>query len=658
MAQKKDDKNEKIEQSGGSSGLAEEQKLFEALSANFSTSRDSFSTWRTTLDEKERQLYGKPKGPTKDGKANVNDPRLFSQTFERSIRVMSQLATGKFKGISSDDIGKNLLMNLIMDRYVLPNANSQFDFLTKLRMIDWYSLGYGSMIALADWVVKKNYVGPDLFMIPIRNVYPQSGVSFADMEWCQIVTEVGKDFIRSRKGMEGWKNIGLFLQKTNGLEGTSPSDKPEEEKSLSDKTYNAEANNTKKFPRFRLITEYRRDRWITFSQEHQLILRDIPNPHENDRLPLPVKYDIPLLDFVFGLSEVEISSSLAELVNSLYNLAIDDAKMQLYPPLIIDPGSVVMSTIRHGAAQKWLLNEKNSKEPVAFQSMSRGAQSALEMRQMAVGSLQSLGGTSDTSVKQGSEATMGKTPQALKMQDARQSARDEVDRFYMESFISDVYGLFANLIVKKMPKKIILRLFKTEIEKIAKTYPDILELVNKKEYASAKSRAKVDISISEGFFDGYQFDYEITPGSTYKIDQQTQAQNLQFILEMAQNSGIQEALAQTGKKLDIAETISRLLINSGIQDPDKILLDEVENPQSEDLSQPSPQETPDQIDPNQLAALAAQQNMEVAQPAMPPQAQVLPQQTQADTQIPQMEQRDPQIAQMEATINQMFGGAQ
>lgn len=624
---------------------SDEEQLLQTLSENYSASKDGFATWKETLDEKERFLYGKPRHPkNSDGKANVNDPRLFSQTFERSIRVMSQLANGKFKGVSSDDIGKNLLMNLIVDRYVIPNANSQFDFLTKLRMIDWYSLGYGSMAAITDWTISDNYIGPDIFMVPIRNIYPQAGVTWFDMDWCQVVTEVSKDFISSRKGMEGWKNIDAFLSKVKESTGNSPSDKDSDEMSLNEKIYDADAVNTKKFPRFRLITEYRRDRWITYSPEYKLILRNIKNPHENNRLPISIKFCIPMVDFCFGLSEVEISSSLADVVNSLYNLAIDDAKMQLYPPIIIDPNSVIISTIRYGAAQKWLLNDKNGREPSAFQSMSRGAQSALEMRQMAVGSLQSLAGATDTTVKAGEEYSMGKTPQALKMQEARQSARDEIDRFYMESFITDIYGRFANLIVKKMSKEIIIRLFKSEIEKIGQIYPDIYELVDKAKISQVKSNMKVDVKIPSTFFDGYQFDYQITPGSTFKIDQQTQAQNLQFILEMSQNPKIQEALQQNGKRLDVPETISRLLTNSGIQDPDKLLVDDIQNPQ-EDQSAPQilPAEqtgTQEQITPDQLAMLAAQQQSE---------AQMVP------IEQSQENNRDPQIAEMETVINQKFG---
>lgn len=617
-----------------------ESALLETLNSNYSASEAAFSTWKQTLDEKERFLYGKPRqvGQDESGhKANVNDPRLFTQVFERSIRVMSQLANGKFKGVSSDDIGKNLLMNLIVDRYVIPNANSQFNFLTKLRMINWYSLGYGSMAAIVDWTVNSNYAGPDIFMVPIRNLYPQAGVSFADMDWCQIKSEVSKKFIESRRGMEGWKNIDEFLAKTKSSIGKSSADKSADEMSLNDKIYSTSASNTKKFPRFELCTEYRRDRWITYSKEYQLILRDIPNPHGNNKLPIVVKYCIPMIDFVFGISEVEISSSLAEVVNSLYNLAIDDAKMQLYPPLIIDPGSVVLSSIRMGAAQKWLLNDKNSKEPSAFQTIGRGATSALEMRQMAVGSLQSLAGTSDTSVKTGEEYSMGKTPQALRMQEARQSARDEIDRFYMEAFITDVYGRFANLIVKKMTKKIILRLFKSEINKIAQTYPDVMQLVNKSKYEILKDNEKLDVKIPSDFFNGYQFDYEITPGSTYKIDQQTQAQNLQFVLEMAQNPSIQEALSKAGKRLDTPEIISRLLTNSGIADTDKILVDELAAPTD------NPEKIQQQPQQNPFSQVGLEQQ-QVPSQQIPTTYQ----------QYPSQMGRNPQIADLEAQINQRF----
>ena len=575
----------------------QEEQLLEKLKQDYSVSKQAFSEWKQTLEEKERWLYGKPKENTA-GKTNINDPRLFSQTFERSIRVMSQLATGKFKGVSSDDTGKNLLMNLIVDRWVIPNANAQFDFLTKLRMIDWYSLAYGSMVALVDWSVTPTYIGPELYLVPIRNVYPEPNTSFADMQYCQIVSEVDVSFLKERAGMKGWKNVKLLLEMVKDTGGFTPSDKDADELSYNDEAYNTQTTGNTNYPKVRLCTEYQRDRWITYALDYDLILRDIPNPHGNHQLPIVVKYCIPMIDFCFGLSEVEISSSLAGLVNSLYNLAIDDAKMQLFPPLMIDANSVYLSSIKMGAGRKWMLNGKNARAPEPFTTNSRGATSALEMRQMAIGSLQTLAGTSDTTVKQGSEASMGKTPQALKMQEARQSSRDEIDRFYMEQFIQAVYTRFANLIVKMMPQEITLRLFSTEVKNIAKAFPDVLTLV----YGDIENDEKVTLKLPANFFEGCSFDYEVTPGSTYKIDQQTQAENLQFILELSQSSGIASALEAAGKKLDVAEAINRLLVNSGIADPDKILIDQVPEggelqealPPQQLMAEPTPMQAPTQ----------------------------------------------------------------
>lgn len=332
------------------------------------------------------------------------------------------------------------------------------------------------------------------------------------------------------------------------------------------------AINTKAFPRFRLITEYRRDRWITFSPDYKLILRDIPNPHANGKLPIVVKYCFPQIDFAFGLSEVEISKSLADTIETLYNLAIDDTKLQLFPPLFLHPGSVQGHTIRMRPNARWLALRDNVPMPQQVPTSSRGASSALDIRQMAIGSFQTLAGTSDTTVKQGEEASMGKTPQALKMQEARQSTRDEFDRFCMESFIAQVYSRFANLIVKKMPSEITFRLFEAEIAQLQQYYQDIQELATGKDERKITTKAG-RVHISAGFWDNYIFDYEITPGSTYKMDQQTQADNLQYILDMAQNQTVQAALEKQGKTLDIGEIINRLLVNSGIQDPDKILIE-------------------------------------------------------------------------------------
>jgi len=126
-------------------------------------SYDYLSTKRAQWDTWEQLFHGELRSAiTNKTKSQVFDPKLATLLIERSYRVMAQLHTGKVKAISKNDPGASALMNLTLDKYIIPNANSQFDFLTKLRMVDLYSNIYGKFYGMVDWTVngKNGYIGP------------------------------------------------------------------------------------------------------------------------------------------------------------------------------------------------------------------------------------------------------------------------------------------------------------------------------------------------------------------------------------------------------------------------------------------------------------------------------------------------------------------
>jgi hypothetical protein len=160
------------------------------LSTQIKTRRQSAEDYlvnKRMLWDKVEQLFHNQLNDSASSKtkSQVFDPKLGSLLLERSYRVMAQLQTGKVIGISKNDIGDAKLKNLVLDRYVIPNANAQFDFLTKMRMMDLYSGIYGNMFSLTDWDVKPNgYMGPDVWLLNIRDVFPQVGaVSLEDSDY-------------------------------------------------------------------------------------------------------------------------------------------------------------------------------------------------------------------------------------------------------------------------------------------------------------------------------------------------------------------------------------------------------------------------------------------------------------------------------------------
>jgi len=192
----------------------------DSLFSDFHSSDKYVSTKRDDWDEKENIFFCKnPDDVSEDEtKSQINDPRLSTYTLERAGRVCSQLPTGKPFALTKNDRGKNKLMTLVLNKWVYPNAKSQFPLVTKFKLMDMYSLIYGSSFGLVDWVVdkKKGYIGPDLFLLNIRDVFPQAGaISLEDSDYIYVSTLKSKEWLKSRDS-DTWKNIDKVLKKNTG----------------------------------------------------------------------------------------------------------------------------------------------------------------------------------------------------------------------------------------------------------------------------------------------------------------------------------------------------------------------------------------------------------------------------------------------------------
>lgn len=499
--------------------------------------------------------------------SGVFDPRLSTIAIEGCGRVMAQNPSGKSLAMSADDRGKNMLMNLLVDKWVVPNANSQFSFLIKNRLWDLYSRMYGVMFALADRVRGDNYSGPDFWLLPIRHCKPQPGrFSLKSSDYFGVSTWVTAEWLASRN-TDTWQNIDKLLLRYKGSSSKPAGDREASERTLIQQQMQPSVSRSKDFREIEIYTEYRKDRWITvcpsYEDEH-LVLRDIENPHGDDELPIVAKYCFPHMESIYGLGEFERGRTLQYALNSLWNLYLDGVKMSIFPPIQMVADDVVPSSILMEPAAKWLLTRQGARVET-FNASPQGINTFQSTYQFLISAILNMAGTTDTTVSSATDPAMGKTPQALKLQASRVSTRDEWDRFMMEEALQELMKKMVNLTANGLEKEVELRLFAPEIEQIAKVAPDVVQMVEGSERGSVR--------ISKKQFANTKFDYQITKGSTYKADQEKEQQNITSILNFTiQNYQLlEQKMREKGKTIDIGELYERSLITAGTQDWDKIV---------------------------------------------------------------------------------------
>lgn len=527
-------------------------------------------------------------------KSQTFDPKLATYTLEREYRVMAQMMSGKVRGISKNDEGGSKLMNLILDKYILPNANAGWDFLTKCRMVDRYSNIYGNFFVMVDWDVRTNgYRGPDMWLIPIRDVFPQVGaVSLDDSEYIIIRTWRNLSFFKNLGKREGYKNVSSIVAKLEKKAGDK-GDRDTNEQSVREQTQFTNTDPVKGKGFYEVLSMYEKDRWVDYVVAADEILRDAKNPHDNEELPIVNKFSIPLVDDFIGMGDFERGLPMQMTLNSTWNLYLDAVKISIFPPVLLNKDNIAsMSSIKYGSAAKWLVRGNVANTAQTLNLTPQGINTFNNTNQNVNAAIQNLFGTSDTSITSETDPGYGKTPQALKMQYARQNSRDVTDRFYMEQFLVKVVKKFVNLMGKMQTGSVQIRMFSEEIEELAQQYPDIQEMYDEKTGKLTVKKSQTGSTL---------YDYEIIPGSTYKLDEEKQNQNLiQLFALLTQNlqmvppnpmtgaqggvtSPLMEALKAEGKKANLGELITRLFANAGLQDFDKIVEEVGEEEQRDNI---------------------------------------------------------------------------
>lgn len=533
---------------------------------------DSFCSW----DEKEALLLGRPlDAGTVNSKSQVFDPRLSTVVVERTARVTAQIPTGKVQNLTQANKGSNLLLNLALQKYVIPNANSQFDILTKFRLEDMYSMVYGSFAHLVDYRVTEDYIGPDIQLIPVRHLLPQANITNKnDADYIFVDSWPTVAWLKTRSPLT-WKNIDKLIEKVKDG-GAAKGNNDTNQLSFSEKKYNDQANGGKgDYAVVHLTTRYERDRWVTYSVDYPDIgpLRDIKNPQNNNIIPIVVKHAFPLIDRFFGLGEFERGKTLQYATNSLINLYLDGVKMSLFPPTIINPEGVIPSSIRHRAAAQWFETKPNSIR--RYDISPQGLSTFQSTYQFLLGAIMNQSGTSDTTISKGDDVTQGKTPEAIRYMASREGARDNWDRFMMEKSIEETFNIFIDLLVNRQEKPVDLYLFKQEIEQIRKVNPDVIEMLD-------DSFGKA--SVKKGFWQkedkSTKYRYFIDAGTTMKKDDVMENQSLTSMLSLIMKVPTFAAQAVQGKIVigtkvfDFGEALQRWIITSGVGDWDKIIHDQ------------------------------------------------------------------------------------
>lgn len=526
------------------------------------------------------KTYDQESKQTKNG---ITDSKTAVIYGERAARVAGQPPEGEVQALGKRDTGKAMLADILIFKWVFPNAYAQWDLETKGYLWQYGKSMYGGMPMYYDLNVSpQGYFGPDCWLWNPRNFIPQAGQnSVCSMDYCHAIAyktpQWFEDILSDEDSNYDKGAIRSCLEQIKTAKKQPDPDR--DTKTVRDER-NQPVNQTAVATRYEAGDK---GRWVTFLPDFgHKVIREIENPHKNGKIPFVI-LPTPDVSSYYGISDFQRSMPMQftnDAIDNFYFMAI---KRNLWPRTAINAQTIVPHTL---SPEPGAIVEFNGPPDWKQEDTSTAGLSTYQAAKgMAQGAIQSIAGTTDTvqNAETSTDPSFGKTPEALQMIQARESTRDQMDRKLLERAWAELVEGWLSLL-PLIAEKIPVDLYAEEVAEIAKTHPDVLgifkhgkpmmdedgkEVMDEQgepmEYSSpliksglvkateSNSKQQVRLVIDPQKLKGVDYKFQLTPNSTAKKTKEEQLKDfIEFIGFLGKMPNALEQLqAQTGLTLDI-----------------------------------------------------------------------------------------------------------
>lgn len=379
----------------------------------------------------------------------ITDPRIRTSLIEKNGRLLNAKLKGRLVPREGGDMLSASINNAVLD-YQWDTANEGGSMMVKMGICDMDTRLFQSKFALVKWRYELDsngnciFDGNDMTPLDIRDCGMDMAAGHVrGAKWFQHRSWVYLEDLERQTDVSGaktFKNLGELKSKLAEKLGQKRSSTRTTDyvprvltlRGLEDRTGEDTA-----FPVVKIVTEYREDRWITFTPDYDLILRDIPNPYAHGRIPVAQLRYYPLQDDALGESEVEPVLPLWRAIQATICSYMDEVILKMRPPLKIIENAARIETIQYGPEAQWLVDRQD-----AVEEMRSGGDS-LAYFQTTYQALTSAFNTAMGDFSQGISnfgpfESGNKTATEIKASTRQQNSRDQKNQNDLGEFIKDI----------------------------------------------------------------------------------------------------------------------------------------------------------------------------------------------------------------------------
>jgi hypothetical protein len=387
------------------------------------------------------------------------DPRVFTFILEKTSRLISNKPEGTLVPREGSDVIGARINNELLS-YQWDSANYGGTMLSKWAMMDMNTRKYGASFALATWRYETDksgnvlFDGPEMKVLNNRDIaHDLTGTAIENCNWFhvrQYVTwqdlKTVNDEARSKPIYKNLAELKKIVDSGEDSVKDGGDSRSVNWQSRNRAIAGLESDPIGKdgtFKTIEIVTEYRRDKWITFSPKHGIIIREIDNPYKNNELPIVMLRYYAIDDDLYGVSEIEPIKGLQKAINAILCQYIDEINQNLYTPIAIGPG-VRQQTLEWGKGARWIMNNPNSDFRLV-ESHSNAAQFFNNTYSVLVAAMMNTLGESSLGVSNTQPYQADKTATEVKALQLQRNARDNFNQISLAEAIKRQYMLWFSM---------------------------------------------------------------------------------------------------------------------------------------------------------------------------------------------------------------------
>lgn len=534
------------------------------LYSKYSTAKTFMLPLFEPFDEFERIARNKPHPGIAKNLPKVTDGTLAALIQEQPKRIVQQIPTGK---IQSNSDWMDIVGNYILEKEIIPNANQVAALIQKSWAMISKALTYGSQPVFVQFINRGEYFGTDFTLPYVKDVLLEPGklsdrdsnVIFLRTWWTksQLESVIKRESTltknsKNRKDAEQYESSWDINKLKQVVTKTGQKDTQSMTPNEREKQLNAEF--------IEVVHCFQRGIGAKFYSfvpslgESDNIVRTKVNKDPRGVIPIHYMYTNIDMSNPLGRGAVELSGGMQNLLDSEVQSYQYMRALMLNPP-VEKRGNFSKSTIVYEPQAVWDMGNDPNATVRPVQLSTESLTSFPNNYGLIKSQILNLNSSTDTSISsEVGNPGFSKTPAGVRTQEQRLGVSDNYMRKQFESTFEEIMETAVNLYFAERSGTQVLSLDSETAAKLRKVEPNA---VNENDEVQINFDTETEA-----------LKFEVDASTSSAKDDAAERDRLVELLDLSQKY---PALAQIMGEDGTRELVNRIVVKTGVEDPEKIM---------------------------------------------------------------------------------------